>query len=256
MIGPLQILESLCKYFLCCGETLTLLCNLTRIEGMAEELAKNTHCIRLIKNQFYDICRKIDSKACELGGLMMHLLVNLSRITGFTRFMVTEHHGYFMHPVLLNLLTNRDIFGTPSTAAWPFLKNLAMTDAGRDALMDHIGVFLGPILYPIAGPEKISEEDTKQLPPEVQYLPEDKTRVKEKKIRDCILHTLFSLCRFRDGREKLREFNVYQVLKHYHLWEEDPELTEKLESLVNILIRREESEILFDDLMEGLKIST
>ncbi|ODM95731.1 Protein HGH1 [Orchesella cincta] len=253
-IGPIQIFERLCNDCLYCAETLTLFCNLTRINGMAEELESKSKFVNIVKDQFYGYCRKLDSNIDGLGGLLMHLLVNLSRIKGLSEFMITANHNYFMHPVLLNVLNAAETSNTTAKAVWPFLKNLALTDAGRNALLEQLGVFLGPILYPIAGPEVIDEDESKKMPPEVQYLPEDKTRVEDKKVRDCILHILFALCRYRVGREKLREFNVYQVLKHYHLWEEDKELEEKLESLVNILIREEETEIPFDDLMDGLNI--
>ncbi|CAL8115800.1 unnamed protein product [Orchesella dallaii] len=256
-IGPMNIFERLFKDYLYCGDTLALLCNLTRIDGMVEQLDAKTDCIAILKGVFYDFCRKIGSNFGGLGGLMLHLLVNLSpRIEGFSKFMITANHGYFMHPVLLDVLTNPETSCATTKAVWPFLKNLAMTDAGREALLEQLSVYLGPILYPIAGPEEIDEEDTKKLPPEVKYLPETKTRVKDEKVRECILHILFSLCRYRVGREKLRDFNVYQVLKHYHSWEEDPELQDKLESLVNILIRHEGSEIPFDDLMDGLNVTT
>lgn len=74
--------------------------------------------------------------------------------------------------------------------------DLCIFSEGRQAIMSTIDIFLGPILYPIAGPEKFEEDEVGKLPVEVQYLPETKTRIEDKKIRECILDILYSVIHF------------------------------------------------------------
>jgi len=83
-VGPIRILEALSKDYLYCAETLTLLCNLTRIDGVAEDLDEHTSFVANIKQKFYGYCRKLDLNASKLSGLLMQLLVNLSRISTFS----------------------------------------------------------------------------------------------------------------------------------------------------------------------------
>lgn len=84
-VGPLQILETLCEKSLICMETVILLCNLTRIPGIAELLKRESKCIDLIKEKFWPCCRIIH-QADELGGFLLHLLVNLTAIEGFAQY--------------------------------------------------------------------------------------------------------------------------------------------------------------------------
>ena len=50
------------------------------------------------------------------------------------------------------------------------------------------------VLLPLAGPEELSEEDMEGMPDELQYLPDDKTREADAKLRLMLIETLTQVC--------------------------------------------------------------
>ncbi len=52
---------------------------------------------------------------------------------------------------------------------------------------------LPALLLPLAGPEQFDEEDMDQLPMDLQYLPEDKTREPDPDIRTMLLEALLKV---------------------------------------------------------------
>lgn len=64
---------------------------------------------------------------------------------------------------------------------------------GREQIIINLELFLGHVLYPIAGPEALTDEECENLPLEVQLLPETKKRVEEKRVKECILDIIYSV---------------------------------------------------------------
>ena len=78
------------------------------------------------------------------------------------------------------------------------------------------------------------------MPDELTLLDPEKKRESDPKLRLAIVDILLLLCGTRSGREKLRKVKVYEVIKKVHLQERDEDIQERIESLVNMLMRDEE----------------
>lgn len=91
------------------------------------------------------------------------------------------------------------------------------------------------LLLPLAGPtpEEWEDEEVERLPVDLQYLGEDKEREQDTDLRVMLLErqgtllfplleskanlcSLTQLCATRQGRQRMREQNVYLVLRQYH----------------------------------------
>lgn len=89
----------------------------------------------------------------------------------------------------------------------------------------------------MAGPEEFDDEEMDKLPPELQYLGEDKKREPDNDIRKMLLESIHQLCATKSGREFIRSKNAYVILREYHKWEKDREVLLVCENIVDILIR-------------------
>lgn len=98
------------------------------------------------------------------------------------------------------------------------------------------------LLYPLVGPEEISEErDLLLLDPLLYSLGPDKLREPDAKTRLHIVETLLLLCASgRKSREILRSKGAYVVLKYADLVEEEEHIGEKINECVQYLKRDEE----------------
>ncbi|KAK3872404.1 hypothetical protein Pcinc_022504 [Petrolisthes cinctipes] len=109
-------------------------------------------------------------------------------------------------------------------------------------------VDLAPRLaLPLAGPDTFTLEENESLPPDLQFLPDDKEREQDVEVRKLLLQALMQLCITRSGREVLRDQNLYLILREHHKWEEDRHCIMLNEDLVNLIVRTEQ-EIGEDDL--------
>ena len=133
---------------------------------------------------------------------------------------------------------------------------------------------LPALLLPLAGPEQFDEDEAEQLPLDLQYLPEDKTREPDPDIRTMLLEALLKvlnscstgshfvfyllclsvypsyvqLCCTKFGREYLREKKVYLVLRELHKWEQDGGTKEACEKVVQVLIGDEPEQDNLEDI--------
>ncbi|KAF2348487.1 Protein HGH1 C-terminal [Trinorchestia longiramus] len=96
------------------------------------------------------------------------------------------------------------------------------------------------LCLPLAGPDTFTEKESADLPDLLVYQPEDKIKEPDADIRLLLLQALTQLCVARGSRERLRELNIYLILRELHKWEQDQQCLVVLEDLVNILIRTEE----------------
>jgi len=69
------------------------------------------------------------------------------------------------------------------------------------------------ILLPLAGPEELTDEENESLPIDLQYLPEDKKREEDNDVRIALVEGLHKLCSTQIGRDCLRKYNVYVILR-------------------------------------------
>lgn len=106
------------------------------------------------------------------------------------------------------------------------------------------------ILLPLAGPEELTEEENETLPIDLQYLGSDKVRESSNDIRMPLVQSLHKLCATQNGRNSLRQFNVYLILRELDKAtieiEGNEQLTQEIHNVIQILIGDDDPEC--DDL--------
>lgn len=96
------------------------------------------------------------------------------------------------------------------------------------------------ILLPLAGSEEFPEEESANMLPDLQLLPPDKARESDNEILVTHLETLLLLTATRPGRDRLREIQVYPLVRETHMHVEDEGVREACDRLVQVLMRDEE----------------
>jgi len=131
------------------------------------------------------------------------------------------------------------------------LRNLSFSPASHPWLMGPKVDLVPRLVLPLAGPtpDDLTEEEIEALPLDLQYLDDDKKIEEDLDIRTMLLESLTQLCATRQGRELMREKNIYVILRQFHKQEEDEAVRLAAENLVDILIKRED-EIKIDNYKE------
>ncbi|XP_073325389.1 protein HGH1 homolog [Pagrus major] len=129
------------------------------------------------------------------------------------------------------------------------LRNCCFDHTHHEWLLSDAVDMLPFLLLPLAGPEELTEKENDGLPVDLQYLPEDKKREEDPDIRKMLLETLFLLTATKDGRQTLKDKNIYYILREYHKWEKDVHVSAACEKLVQVLIG-DEPEQGMENLME------
>lgn len=120
------------------------------------------------------------------------------------------------------------------------IKNVAFSVDAHGRLLDPREINLLPyVMLPLMGPEEYSDEDTEGMPEECQLLPPDKEREEDVEILKIHLETLLLLTTTKEGREVLREKQVYPVVRECHLRVEDEGVRDACDRVVQVIMRDE-----------------
>ncbi|PGH22987.1 hypothetical protein AJ80_02902 [Polytolypa hystricis UAMH7299] len=123
------------------------------------------------------------------------------------------------------------------------LKNVAFEIPSHPQMLSEDGINLLPyILLPMAGPEEFPDDESLKMLPDLQLLPPDKERDADPEILTTHLETLLLLTTTREGRDKMREVQVYSLIRECHMKVEDDNVREGCDRLVQVLMRGEEGE--------------
>lgn len=145
-------------------------------------------------------------------------------------FVFTEHPS---------VIRRRGVAGTLKNAcfeisAHPALLSLPSTEVGA-------GIDILPyILLPLAGSESYPDDEMDKMLPDLQLLPPDKQRESDNEILAMHLESLTLLTTTREGRDRLRDVQVYPIIREVHSHVRDEAVGEVIERLVNVLMRDEE----------------
>ncbi|KAL3704235.1 Protein hgh1 [Talaromyces marneffei ATCC 18224] len=99
------------------------------------------------------------------------------------------------------------------------------------------------ILLPIMGPEEYPDDESSEMLPDLQLLPPDKRRETDNQIILAHLETLLLLTTTREVRDKMRQVQVYPIIRECHSAVENEEVREACDRLVQVLMRGEEGEV-------------
>lgn len=123
------------------------------------------------------------------------------------------------------------------------IKNVAFDVPYHPTLFSESDVNILPyLLLPLAGPEELPLEETADMLPDLQLLPPDKERDSDNDVLTTHLETLLLLTSTREGRVKMREVNVYPIIRECHMHVGDEGVRESCDRLVQVLMRDEEGE--------------
>ncbi|KIV90100.1 hypothetical protein PV10_07441 [Exophiala mesophila] len=154
-------------------------------------------------------------------------VVPISKLTVFT-----EHTSH---------VRREGVASTIKNAAFEVDKHhLFLHDEAGSGTGEDTGANLLPyILLPIAGSEEYADDETANMLPDLQLLPPDKARESDPKILATHLETLLLLTTTRSGRERLRDVQVYPIIRECHANVQDADVKEVCDRLVQVLMRDE-----------------
>lgn len=134
------------------------------------------------------------------------------------------------------------------------IKNVAFEIDSHSELLaeDEINI-LPYLLLPIMGNEEYADDESTDMLPDLQLLPPDKARESDPQIIQTHLETLMLLTTTRIGRDRLREIQVYPIIRETHMHVEDDGVREACERLVQVLMRDEEGGEHVDSGMKALE---
>lgn len=123
------------------------------------------------------------------------------------------------------------------------IKNVAFEIPAHPKLLSDSHINLLPyILLPLAGPEEFDDDESAAMLPDLQLLPPDKERDSDPEIISTHLETLLLLTTTKEGRKKMRDVQVYPLVRECHLRVQDENVMVACDRLVQVLMRGEEDE--------------
>ncbi|KAI0876249.1 hypothetical protein GGS24DRAFT_241692 [Hypoxylon argillaceum] len=123
------------------------------------------------------------------------------------------------------------------------IKNVAFDVPSHPLFISEDDIDILPyILLPITGNEEYDLEETMAMLPDLQLLPPDKQRDSDPNIIQTHVETLLLLTTTRETRERMREINVYPIIRETHARVHDEGVQDACDRLVQVLMRDEEDE--------------
>ncbi|KAI0017259.1 DUF383-domain-containing protein [Xylariomycetidae sp. FL0641] len=121
------------------------------------------------------------------------------------------------------------------------IKNVAFDVPSHPLFMSEDEIDIMPyLLLPITGNEEYDEEETMSMLPDLQLLPPDKKRESDPAIIQTHIETLLLLSSTREARERMREINVYPVIRETHARVNHDGVKDACDRLVQVIMREEE----------------
>lgn len=120
------------------------------------------------------------------------------------------------------------------------IKNVAFDIPSHPLFFSEDDVDILPyVLLPMTGNEEYDLEETMAMLPDLQLLPPDKQRDPDPNIIRTHVETLLLLSSTRAGRDRMREVQVYPIVRETHLRVNDEGVQAACERLVQVLMRDE-----------------
>ncbi|KAH6610557.1 hypothetical protein Trco_000577 [Trichoderma cornu-damae] len=120
------------------------------------------------------------------------------------------------------------------------IKNAAFEIPAHPSFLSESDINILPyILLPITGNEEYEVDETMDMLPDLQLLPPDKKRDSDTSIIQTHVETLTLLTTTKEGRELVRQVNVYPIIRETHMRVDDEGVREACDRLVQVLMRDE-----------------
>lgn len=168
-----------------------------------------------------------------------NVLSNISQLQEGRDFL-TKHRGdTTLVAALMPQLRSPNVVRRRGIAS--MVRNLCFDTDNHFYLYDQLDVPT-KMMYLLAGPEALEEEDKIGMHPSIYRLGDKKKREVDSQVRLYAVDSLLLLCTTRNGRNDLRRKKVYPIVRNAHLVESDEEIGDQIYKLVDFLIRDEEGE--------------
>ena len=168
-----------------------------------------------------------------------NILANITQVEEGREFLWQQPNTKFLIEELLPQLRSPNVIRRRGICN--MYKNLAFEKQFHEKLFDKIQL-VPKLLFLIAGPEKLSEDDKRGMDFSLTMLRETKCREHDEEVRGAVIDTLLLLCATRDGRERCRAAKVYPIVRDAHLVEQSDVIGEQIYKLVGLLMRDEEGQ--------------
>eukprot|EP00794_Sanderia_malayensis_P014063 gene14063-15529_t len=230
-----------------------ILCNLTRND---KGCCKVLSCVEELNNDvtfvnFFDaFCNPKHNSYTELPHIGL-FLSNLTTTRKARNVFFDKESGII--PRLLPYTQHRES-NIRRSAAVRMLRNISFETDKHEWLLSKEIDILPHLLLPLAGPEEFIDDEMDQLPLDLQYLPSDKQRESDPKIRCMLIETLLQFCSRKLGRNYLKDNGVYLIMRELHKNEDQENVILVLEQLIQILIGDEPEEEMED--LKNVQIPT
>ncbi|XP_035517508.1 protein HGH1 homolog [Morone saxatilis] len=229
---PVLIKNLLDPEYLFSDQICTILSNLTRHEKTCKTVLKVVQEGVSLAQLVEIFCTEGYNKKAKLHYLGP-LLSNLTQLPEARNYMVDKDRCVIQRLLPFtqyqaSTVRRGGVIGT--------LRNCSFNHAHHEWLLSDAVDILPFLLLPLAGPEELTEEENDGLPVDLQWLPEDKKREEDPDIRKMLLETLLLLTATKAGRQTLKDKNVYPIMREFHNWEKDVQVTAACEKLVQVLI--------------------
>lgn len=120
------------------------------------------------------------------------------------------------------------------------IKNAAFEVPAHPAFLAEEQINILPyILLPITGNEEYDVDETMDMLPDLQLLPPDKKRDADTANIQTHVETLALLTTTKEGRELMRQVNVYPIIRETHMRVDDEGVRDACDRLVQVLMRDE-----------------
>uniref|UniRef100_H3GFD9 Protein HGH1 homolog n=1 Tax=Phytophthora ramorum TaxID=164328 RepID=H3GFD9_PHYRM len=168
-----------------------------------------------------------------------NILANISQLEQGRDFLLKMRQSTSLAGALLTQLKSPNAVRRRGVTA--ALKNLCFDTDNHFYLYDQLDIPTH-MMYLLAGPEELDEDDKMGMNPIVYSQGNKKKREKDRLVRLAAVDCLLLLCTTRNGRKELRRKKVYPIIREAHLVEPDEEIGDQIYKLVDFLIRDEEGE--------------
>ncbi|CAH2286323.1 HGH1 homolog [Pelobates cultripes] len=212
----------------------TALCNLSREEDTcrsvlgALHVEGMDHLLHMVSNPKYNPTARLEYLSpliCNLTQLPEGRTFILDRTRCIVQRLLPYTHS------VSSTVRRGGVVGT--------LRNCCFNHRDHSWLLGEDVDLLPFLLLPLAGGEEYSEEEMETLPPDLQYLPEDKQRESDPDIRKMLIESIQLLCATPEGRRIVKQRGSYLIMRSLHSWETETDVRIACEKLVQVLISDE-----------------
>lgn len=219
---------------------------ITLTRKKADDVSTSTNALDQLLDCFVKGAEGALNKAANYDYLA-YVFADLSKTEEGRKFFTTKQDYDGVIPVTKLLVFTEHMSDIRRRGVAWTIKNVCFDVESHPTLInedeDEGANLLPYILLPIMGPEEYPDDESSEMLPDLQLLPPDKQRETDHQIILAHLETILLLTTTREARDKMRQVQVYPIIRECHSGVESEEVREGCDRLVQVLMRGEEGEV-------------